>query len=285
MERLIEAVGLSLGFTLLFVTFIYYLGNRTGSLRNGLLIQLVLLMSAVSSVVPAAGREGSGYSGFLVRSLLFADIGFALYGLFLLLQKCFRLHLPTVKRWAFGFLVFFTPQLVFSSSVAMGAGGAGHAVRIVLSVFSTAAAGAACTALFVTPGRPFRGKVLLAAGFAAVLLCNAAKLVRPGITGSPFPAGGYIVFCVIGLFLAALHAGPVLHFRSSGDAVSSNFSAYGVSGRELEIIELVVQGLSNREIGDRLFISLSTVKTHLYNIYRKLGVRSRVELVLIAGKR
>jgi ATP/maltotriose-dependent transcriptional regulator MalT len=45
--------------------------------------------------------------------------------------------------------------------------------------------------------------------------------------------------------------------------------------REMEVLHLVGQGLSNREIGDQLYISTGTVKIHLHNIYRKLNVKNR----------
>jgi LuxR family maltose regulon positive regulatory protein len=50
-----------------------------------------------------------------------------------------------------------------------------------------------------------------------------------------------------------------------------------LSERELEVLGLVAQGLSNREIADRLFITVGTVKTHVHNIFGKLGVRRRTE--------
>lgn len=53
---------------------------------------------------------------------------------------------------------------------------------------------------------------------------------------------------------------------------------WGVTPRELEIIELVLDGKTNREIQGALGISLDTVKKHIYNIYRKIGVRNRIEL-------
>ncbi|NOY22088.1 MAG: hypothetical protein GXO70_01075 [Acidobacteria bacterium] len=52
----------------------------------------------------------------------------------------------------------------------------------------------------------------------------------------------------------------------------------GVTPREHEIVQLICQGKSNNEIADVLFISVQTVKTHTYRIYRKLGVRNRVQL-------
>jgi LuxR family maltose regulon positive regulatory protein len=43
------------------------------------------------------------------------------------------------------------------------------------------------------------------------------------------------------------------------------------------VLELLAQGLSNREIAERLFITVGTVKTHVHNIYGKLGVRGRTQ--------
>lgn len=51
-----------------------------------------------------------------------------------------------------------------------------------------------------------------------------------------------------------------------------------LTNREREIINLLIEGFTKREVGDRLFISEFTVKTHIQNIYAKLGVSNRVEL-------
>ncbi len=53
----------------------------------------------------------------------------------------------------------------------------------------------------------------------------------------------------------------------------------GVSKREYEVLELMAQGLSNREIADRLFVSLNTVKTHSSNLFMKLGARRRTQAI------
>ena len=52
-----------------------------------------------------------------------------------------------------------------------------------------------------------------------------------------------------------------------------------LSQRELEVLQLIAQGLSNREISERLFLALDTVKGHNRNIFRKLQVRRRTEAV------
>ena len=52
-----------------------------------------------------------------------------------------------------------------------------------------------------------------------------------------------------------------------------------LSPRELEVLHLVAQGLSNREIGERLFLALDTIKGHNRRIFGKLGVHRRTEAV------
>jgi predicted ATPase/DNA-binding CsgD family transcriptional regulator len=58
----------------------------------------------------------------------------------------------------------------------------------------------------------------------------------------------------------------------------------GLTPTELSVVRLVVQGHSNPEIGARLFMSRSTVKTHLSHVYAKLGVANRTELAALAGE-
>jgi len=59
---------------------------------------------------------------------------------------------------------------------------------------------------------------------------------------------------------------------------------YDLTGREREILALMVEGLPNRGISERLFVSHSTVKFHVSNILSKLGVSSRTEAVSLAIK-
>lgn len=54
---------------------------------------------------------------------------------------------------------------------------------------------------------------------------------------------------------------------------------YGLTGRERQMATLIARGLSNKEIASELKISAATVRTHIYNLYQKTGVQSRIELV------
>lgn len=55
----------------------------------------------------------------------------------------------------------------------------------------------------------------------------------------------------------------------------------GITPRELEILELIAAGLSNREIAERAFVSENTVKTHSSRVFDKLGVRRRTQAVQV----
>ena len=56
----------------------------------------------------------------------------------------------------------------------------------------------------------------------------------------------------------------------------------GLSGREVEVLRLVAQGMTNAEVAERLFISSRTVNWHLGAVYRKLGFSSRTEAARFA---
>lgn len=58
--------------------------------------------------------------------------------------------------------------------------------------------------------------------------------------------------------------------------------ALGITPRELETLELIAQGLSNREIAAKLFVSENTVKTHSSRVFDKLGAKRRTQAVQLA---
>ena len=63
------------------------------------------------------------------------------------------------------------------------------------------------------------------------------------------------------------------------------FREFRITDRELEIIGMLVQGMSNAQISARLVVTESTTKRHVYNIFQKLGIKSRFELVGWVGDR
>lgn len=71
-------------------------------------------------------------------------------------------------------------------------------------------------------------------------------------------------------------------FKEYQEQKDSNlFQNYNISDREKETTLLVLKGYSNNQISQELFISLSTVKSHIYKIYKKIGIKTRFELMQV----
>lgn len=83
-------------------------------------------------------------------------------------------------------------------------------------------------------------------------------------------------------YVSAGLAGAILH-EMTREEPADPFEQ--LTPREEDILRLVAKGLTNREIGDRLFIAEKTVKHYMTNVLQKLHVRSRVEAALLQQKR
>ena len=81
-----------------------------------------------------------------------------------------------------------------------------------------------------------------------------------------------------------LLSGRVVKIAAESDARGTFWPGlqYGLTKRESELLELLVEGLPNKEVAGHLFISEETVKSHLKSIYRKLSVSDRTEAVAVA---
>jgi len=89
-----------------------------------------------------------------------------------------------------------------------------------------------------------------------------------------------IPYVLYGIFLIVYFLNYFVPASVEIDGVFEAFLAkYGITEREREIILKVVQGKSNADIAGELFVSIATVKTHLHNIYTKIGVNSRYNLL------
>ncbi len=80
-------------------------------------------------------------------------------------------------------------------------------------------------------------------------------------------------------FFFKKYAESMLVFVEDREILDSIYDKYNISKREQDILKLILDGKSNKEIEAALFISYHTVKNHVYNLYQKLGVKNRYELV------
>ena len=98
-------------------------------------------------------------------------------------------------------------------------------------------------------------------------------------------AGGLTVFDPrVHATLLSAASGMVSAGSGSGPAVRPPDPPDGLTNREVEILALIVQGLTNPEIAERLFLSNHTVKTHINRIFAKTGSRDRVAAITYAQR-
>lgn len=138
------------------------------------------------------------------------------------------------------------------------------------------------------PGEPAFLKPLLKAYSLCALIFAPLGIIEYGVSYSGL--FGIKDFSVDYLFyffwnLASMSVAIRL-FRldsSSGPSLNSvpseRIQALGLSPRETEMAIMIARGLSNKEIAVELFISPATVRTHIYNLYRKVDAGNRVELI------
>ena len=100
------------------------------------------------------------------------------------------------------------------------------------------------------------------AGDFSDLDCSILRLMEPHIS----------------LRLHQLRQQPDKHSSIEDDIVQSTSALFGLTPRESEILELLLSGMDDMAISNSLCISPSTLKKHIYNIYRKTHVNSRVQL-------
>ncbi len=71
----------------------------------------------------------------------------------------------------------------------------------------------------------------------------------------------------------------LIEINQNSRKVPNTENVFNLSAREIEILEAISSGLTNNEIGEKFFISEKTVKAHVYNLFKKMGVNSRTQAV------
>jgi NarL family two-component system response regulator LiaR len=111
---------------------------------------------------------------------------------------------------------------------------------------------------------------IVAAGFAAIGIWLGQYLTRPTVVVRE-------VAVEVPVEVRVPVAGPFV-------LDTARVAQLGVTPRELEVLQLIAEGLSTREMADRLCVSENTVKTHCSRVFEKLGVKRRTQAVQ-TGKR
>ena len=149
--------------------------------------------------------------------------------------------------------------------------------------------------LFDTFGRPDDAvsgvqRLLETEGVGKVALYTGAP--RPAQVASALDAGASAVLSkarpatALVEALERVHRGErVVDGTGGHQPVPWPGSARGLTARQAEVVALLLQGLSNQEIAEALFVDVNTVKTHLRHAYKALGVRSRAQaLAMLLGE-
>lgn len=88
------------------------------------------------------------------------------------------------------------------------------------------------------------------------------------------------MFTVIGIWAGLRLTRPkIVEVSGPFELDSATLQKLGISKREYEVLELLSQGLSNQEIAEKLFVSVSTVKTHVSNVLAKLDASRRTQAI------
>jgi len=122
-------------------------------------------------------------------------------------------------------------------------------------------------------------------GFAMAALVGLLKLVEYKYFVRDIPLEFYIglvavMFTGLGIWAGLRLTRPkIVKVGPEFELDKANLEKTGISGREYEVLQLISQGLSNEEIAERLFVSISTVKTHVSNVLGKLDARRRTQAI------
>ena len=128
-------------------------------------------------------------------------------------------------------------------------------------------------------------KTILIYGLAMAALLGLLKFVEYRYLVRDIPLEFYIglvavMFTGLGIWVGLRLTRPkVIELSGPFTLNESNLQKLGISKREYEVLELMAAGLSNQEIAEKLFVSISTIKTHVSNVLAKLDASRRTEAI------
>lgn len=125
-------------------------------------------------------------------------------------------------------------------------------------------------------------RTILFYGLALGALIFALKYLQYRFLIRDLPYEVYIGLIAVGFTILGVWSGIKIAKRRKTEInqpITDVTLPVGLSKREMEVLYLMAQGLSNQEIADKLFLSLNTVKTHVGNLYIKLDVKRRTQAI------
>ena len=274
--------------TFLDYTFFFYLFALLS-----LLFQLVIKYAATNLLM------GGDFSSFLTLNLIYivSLLGFTLLSAYNYVLMTLRfLHEEFERAVAIIFIVisaalilvflFFTRIYILTKSSLMISSFTVVAVKVLLFIMILSN-----IRLLLSLGR-IRSKqrtflVLILAAFYTLLFTFHLLTFQMIITRQAgFPSAlFYLLLNGIPLLLlrklSTNYFGQIIHDEKKEERLQGLFQSKNISKRESEIIRYVCEGMSNKQIAWDLSLSEQTVKHHIYNIYQKFGINSRVELINI----
>jgi len=128
-----------------------------------------------------------------------------------------------------------------------------------------------------------------------LVITNSFKNLPLFLYKIPYTPSIYFIVNILGLaYIKNCSIYPEENTSSESDleeTEENNISKYfidlctehGITDREKDVIKYIIEGCNNQEISEKLFISSNTVRNHIYNIYRKMGIKNRYELISIVN--
>lgn len=116
----------------------------------------------------------------------------------------------------------------------------------------------------------------------AIVLNTLEYYIDFGFPTAMSPLNYFLINIVVLFYARRYYLGQVTvkHKNETANRSITDLSEeYRLTERELQVMLHVIHGLNNKEIGDKLYISPNTVKNHIYNVYKKLGISNRLELM------
>ena len=296
MEHLIVLfyiLSFTLGFSVILIVFFLWLRNRNSVLKQFLLFAVSLTLILIEQMVTAYVFTNAPESVALTTIMRFvsaAGCSLLIYSFTRLVRMLLEREMsavflrglaayslvPVVATVVYSFkdvqfVLWMASTLLFLSILYNTVTVLVHNQRIITRMIRSGIRNLAIVALVLLP-----------------ILFVDIFIERIKFFGEAFTFGLFSVFVFYTVFSAMSLYNIVRGFNkliSHTYQPANTFStdqmpdAYRITNREKEIIDCLLSGLTYRQIGEKLSISLPTVKTHVANIYKKIGVQNKIELL------